>query len=138
MTDVFSVEKRSEIMSKIRATNTKPELLVRKYLFARGFRFRIHQKDLPGKPDIVLKKYNTIIFVHGCFWHGHNNCKMFKMPKSNLDYWQPKILANIKNDLKNRKALRKLGWKVLTVWECQLNKNLTDITLKNVSKHLTK
>lgn len=120
MADVFSIEKRSEIMSRIRAKNTKPEIIVRKYLFSQGFRFRIHKTDLPGKPDIVLKKYNTIILINGCFWHGHKNCKIFKLPKTQQEYWTPKIEKNILNLSRNKKRLKLLGWKVIEVWECQL------------------
>lgn len=132
MSDVYSKEKRSEVMSKIRAKNTKPEMLVRKFLFSKGFRFRIHVANLPGKPDIVLKQHNTIILVNGCFWHGHKNCKICKTPKTRQDYWKPKIERNTLNDLKNRKHLKKLGWKVLVVWECQLTKSKLDKTLSTL------
>lgn len=120
MKDKFSKEKRSEIMSKIKKTNTKPEMIVRKFLFSQGLRYRIHNKKLIGNPDIVLPKYKTIIFVNGCFWHAHNNCKLNRMPKSNTDYWIPKILRNVERDETNRVELEKLGWNVITVWECEL------------------
>lgn len=120
MADVFSIEKRSEVMSKIRAKNTKPEVIVRKFLFSQGFRFHIHKADLPGKPDIVLKKYKTIILINGCFWHGHKNCKIFKLPKTNQEYWTSKIEKNAFNLFLNKKKLRLLGWRVIEVWECQL------------------
>lgn len=134
MADVFTKKKRSEVMCRIRATNTKPELIVRKFLFSHGFRYRIHQKKLPGKPDIVLKKYNTVILINGCFWHGHRNknCKIFKMPKSKQGYWVPKIKNNIYKDLQKKKSLKKLGWKVIVVWECRLKKRRLDRTLQSV------
>src|SRR3989338_4814443 len=110
---------RSYTMSQIKKTNTKPELRLRSYLFKNGFRFRLYNKRLPGNPDIVLPKYKTIIFVNGCFWHAHKNCKYNKMPKSNTTYWVPKILRNVERDCSNKKELKKLGWNVLTIWECE-------------------
>ena len=107
-------------MSRIRGKNTKPEMLVRKYLFANGFRYRLHSKNLPGKPDIVLPKYKTVIFVHGCFWHGHKDCKYFVVPKTRTDWWLNKINGNKANDAKKEQALEQAGWKVLVVWECAL------------------
>jgi len=138
MADVFTKKKRSEVMSKIRASNTKPELIVRKFLFSQDFRYRIHQKSLPGKPDIVLKKYNTVIFVNGCFWHGHKNknCTIFKMPKSNQNYWIPKIENNIYNDAQKKKLLKRLGWRVIVIWECQLKKRLHKTLQSVVNKIL--
>ncbi len=106
-------------MSGIRGKNTKPELIVRKALFAQGFRYRLHVKSLPGKPDVVLPKYRTVIFVHGCFWHGHD-CRLFKLPASNRAFWRAKIRRNQENDRKAVRALRKDGWRVITVWECAL------------------
>lgn len=106
-------------MSGIRGKNTKPELAVRKALFAQGFRYRLHVKNLPGKPDIVLPKYRTVIFVHGCFWHGHN-CRLFRIPSSNRAFWRAKIRRNQENDRKAVGALRKGGWRVISVWECGL------------------
>ncbi|WP_143883536.1 very short patch repair endonuclease [Chryseobacterium binzhouense] len=129
MKDKFSKEKRSEIMSKIKKTNTKPEMIVRKFLFSQGLRYRIHNKKLIGNPDIVLPKYKTIIFVNGCFWHAHNNCKLNRMPKSNTDYWIPKILRNVERDEINRVELEKLGWNVITVWECELGVKKREDTL---------
>ncbi len=129
MKDVFTKEKRSEVMSKIRKTNTKPELLVRSFLFKNGLRFKIHKKNLSGNPDIVLPKYKTVVFVNGCFWHAHKNCKYNKMPKSNTNYWIPKILRNVERDKINEKLLSKLDWKVLTVWECELEKTKQENTL---------
>lgn len=120
MTDVHSVRVRSYNMSRIRSKDTKPEILVRKFLHKNGFRYRLHVKDMPGKPDIVLKKYKTVVFVQGCFWHGHENCKLFVMPKSNTDYWTKKIQANIDKDLHSAQLLKEQGWNVVKVWECQL------------------
>lgn len=134
MADIFTKKKRSEIMSKIRAFNTRPELIVRKFLFSQGFRYRIHQKSLPGTPDIVLKKYKTVILINGCFWHGHRNknCKIFKIPKSRQSYWIPKIENNRCKDIQQQKSLKKLGWKVIVIWECQLKKRRLDRTLESV------
>src|SRR6185437_17060657 len=115
MADVHSKEIRSKNMAAIKGKNTKPEMLVRKFLFANGYRYKLHDKNLPGKPDIVLPKYKTIIFVHGCFWHGHKNCKYFVVPKTRTQWWLNKI-----NDNKAVKALKKDGWKIITIWECQL------------------
>lgn len=132
MTDVFTRKKRSEVMSKVRAKNTKPELITRSYLFAQGLRFRLHQRNLPGKPDIVLKKYNTVVFVNGCFWHGHKKCKSFRIPKSRINYWAPKIQKNIANDKRNLKLLKKLGWNVISIWECQLKNPIREETLSTL------
>lgn len=128
--DNHSPKVRSYNMSQIKSTNTKPEEMVRKYLFSRGLRYRKNVKTLPGKPDIVLAKYKTIIFVNGCFWHGHNGCKYFVMPKSNTDYWREKIKKNIERDRKNYNNLSESGWNVITVWECQLKKNMCKNTLE--------
>ncbi|MCL2294234.1 MAG: very short patch repair endonuclease [Spirochaetes bacterium] len=107
-------------MSKVSGKDTKPEILVRKYLFSMGFRYRKNVNYLPGKPDIVLPKYKTIIFIHGCFWHGHKNCEAAKLPVSNADYWTMKVTSNIERDSKNKKLLKKLGWNVIIIWECEL------------------
>ena len=128
MADNHSKEVRSINMSHIRSTNSKPEEIVRKYLFAEGFRYRKNVKKLPGCPDIVLPKYKTVIFVDGCFWHKHD-CPRFVWPSSNQDYWRPKILRNIERDNQSRKELETLGWKVITVWECELKKNVLNETL---------
>jgi DNA mismatch endonuclease (patch repair protein) len=136
MNDVFSKKKRSEIMSKIRKTNSKPEMLVRKFLFKNGFRFRIHYKKLLGNPDIVLPKYKTVVFVNGCFWHAHKNCKYNKMPKTNADYWIPKIQGNVERDKKNHEYLEKEGWNILTVWECDLEKPKQIRTLNKLQLNL--
>ncbi len=129
MTDVHSKETRSFNMSRIKAKDTKPEMLVRKYLFAQGFRYRLHDKKLPGKPDIILPKYKTVIFVHGCFWHGHEGCRYFIVPKTRTEWWMNKIKGNIENDKKKREILQQEGWNVITVWECELKKEKREMTL---------
>ncbi|MBN2571201.1 MAG: DNA mismatch endonuclease Vsr [Ignavibacteriales bacterium] len=118
-------------MKKIQSKNTKPELLLRSKLFAKGFRFRLHKKDLPGKPDIVLPKYKSVIFVHGCFWHKHENCIDGRIPSSNTEFWKDKIQRNIRNDELNIEKLRKIGWKVYVVWECEVEKKL-DLIMRNL------
>lgn len=128
--DSHSKEVRSYNMSQIRSTNSKPEIIVRKYLFSKGLRYRKNVKSLPGKPDIVLKKYKTVVFVNGCFWHGHENCKYFVMPKSNTVYWQEKIHKNIERDTITYRALTQLGWNVIIVWECELKKDKRENTLE--------
>lgn len=120
MTDVHSKAVRSYNMSRIRSRDTKPELLVRKFLFSKGFRYRLHPKNLPGKPDIVLPKYRTVIFVNGCFWHGHENCKDFAIPKTKTDWWLNKIMGNKRKDLENTQKLIEAGWKTITIFECEL------------------
>jgi DNA mismatch endonuclease, patch repair protein len=117
MTDVVDAATRSRMMSGIRGQNTKPEILVRSLLHRQGFRFRLHVSNLPGKPDIVLPRYNAVIFVHGCFWHGHD-CRFFKWPKTRPEFWREKIARNCSNDLKVRRALKKAGWRIGIVWEC--------------------
>jgi|TARA_B100001964_G_scaffold77121_1_gene87346 DNA mismatch endonuclease (patch repair protein) len=106
-------------MSAIRSKNTNPETVVRSLLFALGYRYRLHKKDLPGKPDIILKKHNTVIFVHGCFWHQHKECKRANIPKSNKKYWIPKLERNVERDKINKRELNRLGWNVITIWECE-------------------
>jgi DNA mismatch endonuclease, patch repair protein len=132
MADVVTKEKRSEVMSKIRSTNTKPELLVRKFLFSQGFRFRLHDKKLPSRPDIKLSKYSCLIFVNGCFWHGHKNCRNYVMPKTNKKFWYGKIENNVKRDHKNLNELKKMGWKIIIIWECQLRIKKRGKTLNNL------
>lgn len=127
---------RSYVMSKIRKTNTKPELLVRKYLFKKGFRYRLYNKNLPGNPDIVLPKYKIIIFVNGCFWHAHVDCKYNRMPKTRTEYWIPKIEGNAQRDQVNKLKLEALGWKVITVWECELKKGVIEETLHRLVSQL--
>lgn len=135
MADKFDKGTRSRIMSKIRATETKPEITVRKYLFSKGFRYRKNQKGLPGKPDIVLKKHRSVVFVNGCFWHGHTGCKKFVMPKTRTDFWTNKIEKNRKRDDRNAEALRSLGWKVNVVWECKLSSE-ADATLDSLKDRI--
>src|SRR5215469_2848317 len=123
MADVHDKATRSYNMSRIRSKNTKPEILVRKFLHAQGFRFRLQDKKLPGKPDIVLPKYKIVVFIHGCFWHGHKSCKYFVVPKTRTEWWMTKINSNIANDAKVLKALKKAGWKTVNLWECELKAN---------------
>jgi DNA mismatch endonuclease, patch repair protein len=137
MADVHSKAVRSYNMSRIRSTNTKPEMLVRTFLHAQGYRYRLHDKKIPGKPDIVLPKYNTIIFIHGCFWHGHTNCKYYMVPKTNTEWWHNKINTNKANDARAVKALKKAGWKVIVVWECGLKAATIEKTLKALLQKLT-
>lgn len=120
MADVFDIATRSYIMSRIRGKDTKPEILVRKYLYAHGFRYRLHDKRLPGTPDIVLPKHKTVIFVHGCFWHGHEKCKYANIPKTRTKWWTEKFNRNKANDKKAINLLKKDNWKVITIFECQL------------------
>ncbi len=129
MADVHDKATRSYNMSRIKGKNTKPEMLVRKFLHAHGYRYRLHDKKLPGKPDIVLPKYRTVIFVHDCFWHGHKNCKYFVIPKSRTEWWLNKINGNIANDTKAAKSLKKDGFKIIGVWEGPLKRANTKRTL---------
>ena len=128
MADNHSKEVRSMNMSHIRSTTSKPEEIVRKYLFSQGLRYRKNVKKLPGCPDIVLPKYHTVIFVNGCFWHRHD-CSRFVWPSSNQDYWRPKILRNVERDKKNTEELKALGWNVITVWECELKRAVREENL---------
>ncbi len=137
MTDTFSVSERSAIMSKVKGKNTKPEIALRKKLFAHGFRYRLHDNSLPGKPDIVFSKYKSVIFVHGCFWHSHG-CSRCRMPKTNSSYWRTKIRKNVERDGVHIRKLKKMGWRVLVVWECSLGKMMMDKTLNAVINWLRK
>ncbi len=121
MADIVDPRTRSRMMSGIRGKNTRPEIAVRKYLHSRGLRYRLHDKRLPGKPDLVLRKYRSVVFVHGCFWHQHRRCKYAYMPKSNRAFWRKKLASNVERDKENRQQLRRLGWRVLVVWECRLH-----------------
>ena len=123
-------------MSHIRSKDTKPEVLVRRFLFANGFRFRVHRTDLPGKPDIVLPKYKTAIFINGCFWHGHTGCKYATIPETNREFWQSKITGNVERDMKTYSRLAELGWTVIEIWQCQLKSKTKDTTLKNLLTEL--
>ena len=116
----------------IKGKDTKPEVKVRKYLFSKGFRYRKNVKKLPGKPDIVLRKYNTCIFINGCFWHKHEGCRYFVLPKSNVDFWKKKIESNVQRDNKNISLLKEQGWNVLTIWECELKKPVFEVTMEKV------
>ena len=131
MADNHSKDIRSMNMSHIRSTNSKPEEIVRKYLFSKGFRYRKNVRNLPGTPDIVLPKYRTVIFVNGCFWHKHD-CPRFVWPSSHQEYWRPKILRNVERDKRNIEALHALGWNVITVWECELKKKFREVRLEEL------
>ncbi|MEQ8773745.1 MAG: very short patch repair endonuclease [Marinoscillum sp.] len=129
MPDVHSPEVRSYNMSQIKGKDSKPEMVVRSYLHANGFRFRLHDGSLPGKPDIVLPKLKTVIQINGCFWHGHHGCKYYVIPQTRTDWWKAKINKTIENDGKNNLDLQKLGWEVITIWECELKSNMREETL---------
>lgn len=137
MADVHTPKVRSYNMSMIMGKNTKPEIMVRKFLHSEGFRFRLHKKDLPGKPDIVLPKYKTVIFIHGCFWHGHKNCKYFVVPKTRTKWWLKKIEGNKENDKKNNIRLVNAGWKIITLWTCQLKPKKIEKACNKLSAQLT-
>src|SRR3954469_702771 len=137
MADVHDKATRSYNMSQIKGKNTKPEILVRKFLHAHGFRYRLHVKNLPGKPDIVLPKYKTVIFIHGCFWHGHKDCKYFVVPKTRTEWWLTKINSNKANDAKALKALQNEGWKIITLWECELKPKTFEMTLAHLLTNFT-
>ena len=135
MADNHSKEVRSKNMSHIRSTNSKPEEIVRKYLFSKGFRYRKNVRTLPGCPDIVLPRYHTVILVNGCFWHKHD-CGRFVWPSSNTEYWIPKINRNVERDRQNHKKLIDMGWKVLIIWECELKKNVREDRLERLIKEI--
>lgn len=118
--DIWSKEKRSKVMSRIRSKDTKPEKQLRSLLFKKGFRYRVHKKNLPGKPDITLPKYNTVIFVHGCFWHYHSECREGRIPDTNSKFWKNKLYKNVERDKKRQEELRNMGWNVIVVWECEV------------------
>ncbi len=138
MTDVHNKKTRSFNMSRIRSKDTAPEILVRKYLFGKGLRYKLHDKALPGKPDLVFPKYKTVLFVHGCFWHGHEGCKYFVIPKTRSKWWLDKINRTKQLDNENSKKLKELGWKILTVFECKLRAEKRDITLNKLIWKLTR
>lgn len=129
MADRISAEKRSWNMSRIKGKDTAPEVTVRSYLFRKGFRFRKNVKDLPGKPDVVLPKYRTVIFINGCFWHRHKNCRYATTPKTRTEFWMKKFTNNVNNDIKNTEKLKADGWDVITVWECELKSRPSDCLL---------
>ena len=132
MADVHSPETRSYNMSRIKGKDTKPEMIVRKFLFSKGFRYRLHVKNLPGKPDIVLPKYKTVIFIHGCFWHGHDACKYSTLPQTRVEWWKTKIMKNKQNDRYAYDLLNKFGWRILIVWTCSLKPANKDLTLSSL------
>ena len=134
--DVHDKKTRSYNMSCIKNKNTKPEDIVAKYLFSQGFRYRRNVKNLPGTPDIVLRKYNTVIFVNGCFWHMHEGCEYFVWPKDNAGFWRNKLLRNKERDVEKIEKLKKLGWTVLIVWECQLKRGNSESTLQKLVKNI--
>ncbi len=136
MTDVHDKKTRSYNMSRIRSKGTKPEILVRKYLFSKGFRYRLNVKKLPGTPDIVLSKHKTVIFIHGCFWHGHENCRYYVIPQTRTNWWVTKILHNKILDVENFKKLESLGWNVLVIFECELMKDKREHTLSEIISQL--
>jgi DNA mismatch endonuclease (patch repair protein) len=136
MADVHSQATRSYNMSRIRSKDTKPEMLVRRFLHKNGFRYRLHVKDMPGKPDIVLPKYKTIIFIHGCFWHGHGGCKYYVVPKSRTEWWLHKIGTNVANDANAENLLAASGWNIITIWECEFKVTTKEVTLQNVIAEL--
>ena len=130
---------RSKNMSAIKSKNTKPEIEVRKLLHSMGFRFRLHRKDLPGSPDIFLPKFKTVIFVHGCFWHRHENCKYASNPKTRREFWESKFKANVKRDIKNQVKLKSLGWESTIIWGCEIkNKRLLINKLQNIFINISK
>lgn len=130
-------EQRHNCMAAIKGKDTKPEMVVRRFLHGLGFRFGLHNKKLPGTPDIVLRRFKTVIFIHGCFWHGHDNCKYYRLPKTNTDFWKAKISRNRIRDERDTDALRKLGWRVIVIWECELKTEATrQTTLQNLYSQL--
>lgn len=134
--DIWNKKKRSAVMAKIRSRDTKPEWIVRRYLFSRGYRYRKNVKGLPGTPDIVLRKYGIVIFIHGCFWHGHELDG--HIPHSNSDFWKKKIERNKQRDARDKEALKQLGWRVMTVWECQLKPAVRQQTLQEIEYHINR
>lgn len=137
MADIKTKEERSRNMAAIRSKDTKPEMLVRRFLYAAGFRYRLHDRILPGCPDLVFPSLRTVIFIHGCFWHGHENCKYFRLPKSNEEFWRNKISRNVGHDVKARAELENQYWNVIVIWECDLKiKSRREETLENVAKEL--
>jgi len=134
--DNRSKESRSKNMSNIKSSRTKPEETVSKYLFSQGFRYRKNVRTLPGQPDIVLPKYQTVIFINGCFWHGHEGCKYFVMPKTNIEFWRNKIEYNQRRDRENHQKLKELGWNILIIWECDIRHGDKEKALRNLSERI--
>ena len=137
MADRMTPEQRHRCMAAVKGADTKPEMLVRRWLWAQGFRYRLHVKRLPGKPDIGLHRYHTVINVNGCFWHGHEGCSLYRLPKSNTAYWQDKIDRNRQRDAENLAKLKSMGWYVVNLWECDLAKNRREETLLSLSRVLS-
>jgi DNA mismatch endonuclease, patch repair protein len=134
--DSLGKDRRSENMRRIRSKDTSPELRVRRLMYSMGYRYRLHISHLPGKPDIVLRKYKAVIFVHGCFWHQHSACREGRIPSSNSSYWAPKLARNVARDREHAKALKKAGWRVLTLWECDLGEEVTERLQRRIRKFL--
>lgn len=135
MTDIFSPKKRSQIMKKIRPKNSKQELFIRKLVFSLGYRYRLHRKDLPGKPDLVFPKYKKVIFINGCFWHGHH-CKRASLPESNKEFWSRKIAGNINRDKRNLDKLSDIGWKSMVIWQCEIKKSDLNTVIEKIKNFL--
>lgn len=138
MPDVLTPTQRHRCMSHIHSKATKPEMAVRRWLWAHGYRYRLNVKSVPGKPDIVMRRYRTAIFVNGCFWHGHEGCSKFVMPKSNTDFWQAKIERNRTRDTRNYEELMQAGWQVVVIWECNLVKDKLETTMQQVAVALNR
>lgn len=136
--DRLDKDKRSKVMAKIRSKNTKPEITLRKALYKKGIRYRVNYKKIPGTPDIVLTKYRTAIFINGCFWHGHENCKIAHIPKTNTTYWENKINKNKERDKNTTLQLLAMGWKVLTIWECEINNSNMENLILNIRTIMNK
>lgn len=137
MADIMTKQQRHDCMAAVKGKDTKPEMLVRRYLHGLGYRYGLHNRKLPSSPDLVLRRLKTVIFIHGCFWHGHEGCKYYRLPKSNIDFWQTKIDRNRKRDAEVEAKLNSMGWRVLTVWECDLkNKERRERTLSDLAKTL--
>ena len=138
MTDIMTPEQRHKCMAAIKEKDTKPEMLVRRYLHACGFRYSLHCKKLPGSPDLVFRSLRTVIFIHGCFWHGHENCKYYRLPKSNTEFWRDKVEQNRQRDSAVIQELESKGWRVFIIWECELkNKSTREATLRRISRELS-
>ena len=136
MADIYTKKKRSQIMSKISGKNTKPEIFIRKLCHSLGYRFRLHKKEIPGKPDIVFQKYKKVIFINGCFWHHHMNCSHSKLPTTNKKFWKEKIEGNKRNDKSNYIRLKKLGWDYFVIWQCKIKKQNYNILTDNIKSFL--
>ena len=138
MSDVHTPEQRHKNMAAIHSSSTKPELKLRRALWSLGFRYRINEKDLPGKPDIVLPKYRTVVFIHGCFWHGHKDCKYYTVPKTNTEFWTAKVTRNLQRDQEVWRQLEAKGWYVIIIWECELKKYRFEDTVNSVAAEIVR